>query len=633
MDKFCNLFSIENNIYALVILCICGLTQNIIVAGANNVILTTIEKAFYMSSLESALFLAFYDIFNVISSPFIGFFGDKLNKSSIIALSMFGLSLGSFITAIPGFLNDPSNIYTSLINTTNNKCYIINDNFIKQNKSILEPSFECKNSFVNNLKYIFYIANAINGISSVALYTISISYIENIFSNKRAPICQAIYFAVGNLGVGIGMLTVSGLLNIDASFIYGNNKHSNYTNKSGNWIGAWWIIYLIISLANIILGILVWRFSLKLKKNVNKSMENKASKYILAKKWLYEFKTSSKEIISNASFVFVILCTTTEALIIKGYSSYLTKYIEYQFRLQTTWSVMLTGAIGFVSLVVGPLIGAFLIKRLSWGRNECIKFTFITLLVTTLLFLTLMTYCPQEKFINTPSFKSYSSYNPRLECNCEKNEYEPVCFKEKYIFQSSCFAGCLQKNGSTYLKCAQLETIENTTHSLAVVGCSRPANQCKHSLIIVSLGCTIVLSLSTIVIIPILKVILSCVNEDNQSFALGIRSLVNKLFGNLPGPLIFAAVIDSSCILWVNSSCKGNRTCRLYDNKQFSIGFSLLGACFRFVSACFAFIAYLFIRRIETKPLKNFSHISEIPENKINAGICDKVSLKNFTKI
>jgi hypothetical protein len=537
------------------------------------------------------------------------------------------------ITTIPGFIN---NVSDDILKTTNNSCHFTDIASLVHNKSLIEPSLDCKNSFVNNLKYVFFIANAINGISSVALYTISISYIENIFSSKKAPICQAIYLVVGNLGIGIGMLAVSGLLNINASFIYGTNtKNSNSNSENANWIGAWWIIYLFITLANIILGLLVWSFSPKLQPKFIKkhiTSEKKLPKFVVAKEYLTEFKTNGLNIISNPSFVFILLCTTTEALIVKGYSSYLSKYIEYQFRLPTTWSVMLTGTIGFVSLIIGPFIGALLIKKLSWDQKDCIKFIFVTLFVTSFLFLTFMIYCPQEKFIDTPSSKSYLTLNTSIQCNCEKNVYEPYCFNDKYIFQSACLAGCQQKNGSTYLKCAQLKILEKSADDLTLVSCSRPANQCKYLMILASLGGTCVLCLSSLVLIPILKVILSCVNEDNQSFALGIRSFVNKLFGNIPGPLIFAAVIDSSCVLWINGSCKSNRTCRLYDNKKFSLGLSLLGGCFRFVSAIFAFVTYLFIRRIESKSFKNISQVNDL-HHKRDTPNKEIVLLKNLTKL
>lgn len=71
-ERWFHCLTIKNQNLALGILCACALMQNVIVGGANNAILSTIEKAYYMTSVESALFLSMYDVANIIASPFIG---------------------------------------------------------------------------------------------------------------------------------------------------------------------------------------------------------------------------------------------------------------------------------------------------------------------------------------------------------------------------------------------------------------------------------------------------------------------------------------------------------------------------------------------------------------------------------
>ena len=63
-QKLNDIFRIKNANVALGILCACAFWQNMLVGGANNAILTTIERAFYMKSIESAIFLSCYDIGN-----------------------------------------------------------------------------------------------------------------------------------------------------------------------------------------------------------------------------------------------------------------------------------------------------------------------------------------------------------------------------------------------------------------------------------------------------------------------------------------------------------------------------------------------------------------------------------------
>jgi MFS family permease len=187
-QKESNIFKIKNANIVLAILCTCAFFQNMLVGGANNAILTTIERAFYMKSIESALFLSCYDIGNILTSPFISYLGDRNFKPKIIGLSMIGLSIGSTLMTIPKFFNFD---YSDLLNNNNNN---LNSNELTCNKfynstlfneSKANSNYTPKDSSINEMKYIFYIANTINGISSVALYTIVISYIENIFEKGQ----------------------------------------------------------------------------------------------------------------------------------------------------------------------------------------------------------------------------------------------------------------------------------------------------------------------------------------------------------------------------------------------------------------------------------------------------------------
>lgn len=312
-----------------------------------------------------------------------------------------------------------------------------------------------------------------------------------------------------------------------------------------------------------------------------------------------DFFKKAAQILSNRVFLCIVLCTAFETLLIKGFSSYLTKYLEYEYRLAASTSTMIAGAIGFLSLVFGALSGAFLIKQFKWDVKQCCKFVAGNLCVTTFLFLGLVIHCPQEKYINAES-KVYESSG----CVCDSNTFYPVCHKNVFIFQTPCHAGCTKfTRPNLYSKCSVLDSylslngLNETSTSLTP--CQRPTPHCISNLVLVSFIGLGVLFLSSIVILPILRIILESVDEENQSFALGIRSLVTKLLGNVPGPIVFAEVVDKTCIQWTRSST-GNRTCRLFNNRMFSIGLGGLGSVIRFISALFAMLSLFYLRKKDT---------------------------------
>ena len=60
-----------------------------------------------------------------------------------------------------------------------------------------------------------------------------------------------------------------------------------------------------------------------------------------------------------------------------------------------------------------------------------------------------------------------------------------------------------------------------------------------------------------------------CVPDTHRSFALGLQWIVVRLFGTIPGPILFGALIDNTCRLW-QDTCGMDGACRNYDNLYMS---------------------------------------------------------------
>ena len=55
------------------------------------------------------------------------------------------------------------------------------------------------------------------------------------------------------------------------------------------------------------------------------------------------------------------------------------------------------------------------------------------------------------------------------------------------------------------------------------------------------------------------------VAEEQRSLALGVQSVFFRVFGAIPGPIAFGAVIDSGCVYW-QYECNRRGNCWVYDN-------------------------------------------------------------------
>lgn len=65
--------------------------------------------------------------------------------------------------------------------------------------------------------------------------------------------------------------------------------------------------------------------------------------------------------------------------------------------------------------------------------------------------------------------------------------------------------------------------------------------------------------------VPIIQVLIRCVPESCSSVSLGLNSLVFRLLGVIPGPIIGGAIFDHFCTFWQRIGCFRDDSCLAYD--------------------------------------------------------------------
>lgn len=69
-----------------------------------------------------------------------------------------------------------------------------------------------------------------------------------------------------------------------------------------------------------------------------------------------------------------------------------------------------------------------------------------------------------------------------------------------------------------------------------------------------------------------------CVETRDKSLVQGVSLLIFSLFALIPGPIIFGAIIDSTCVLW-EQSCGSRGNCWVYHKELFRYYVNLSSAC------------------------------------------------------
>ena len=94
-----------------------------------------------------------------------------------------------------------------------------------------------------------------------------------------------------------------------------------------------------------------------------------------------------------------------------------------------------------------------------------------------------------------------------------------------------------------------------------------------------------------------------------------MQSAIYRIFGSIPGPLLFGAVVDAACVEWeYNCGVRGN--CWIYDNNKLSRNAILLCLPFAVLSAIFLLMALI------TYPANKRIEDVVIDEKKINGDEC-----------
>jgi len=79
-----------------------------------------------------------------------------------------------------------------------------------------------------------------------------------------------------------------------------------------------------------------------------------------------------------------------------------------------------------------------------------------------------------------------------------------------------------------------------------------------------------------------MMIVLRAVVDEQKSLALSFASCITNIVGFIPAPIVFGAIIDSTCEMW-NTQCEtGN--CIIYNNDAFNYAYHSGNAGFQLVA-------------------------------------------------
>ncbi|XP_015911107.1 solute carrier organic anion transporter family member 74D isoform X3 [Parasteatoda tepidariorum] len=579
-------------------------------------IMSTLEKRFSFGSGMSGYILIAGTLSPILIGILIGYFGGRFHKPKLVSASLLFAAVGCFLSGTPYLIYGPGlHILRKPMGSSSDKReFCDSDNQIDV----------CEKAFSQPVTDLFFLANFLTGFGYTAFYIIGMPYLDDNIKKKNSPLYFSAMAALRIFGPTLGFLLSSFCLKFYEDPFYDPGIDS----RNPRWVGAWWMGFFILGIALLFFTFLLALFPRELparfrseKKNVKKEDSKEAD---MPK--LKDFPKSVKKLMKNPILVCHVISITFQVNGFAGYFVFMPKFMESQYHQSASDASLFSGATGIISMLLGILIGGFLIKKYKprpkylTGYMVLVEvFSVIGLLVSIFL------GCSQIQMPGTTlnPDKSLSLYNEcNAGCSCTRRVFEPVCGSDGVsTFFSPCFAGCPNTTGLNFPPVTAVPTTAmNTTifHDCKCIASLNSTlsdfNSTYTSSFVTSgfcaTGCT--MFMVYIIVLCVSKFISStarvgntlitfrCVDAEDKSFALGAFGSILSLFAFIPYPLIYGALTDSACLVW-EESCSQTGNCWLYDSDKFRYYLHGMSMLLISIGICFDIVVFFLSDR-----LKNF---------------------------
>ncbi|XP_005382267.1 PREDICTED: solute carrier organic anion transporter family member 6A1 [Chinchilla lanigera] len=553
-------------------------------------ILTTTEKL--------ALTLS-YDISSCLVAVFIAYYGGSGNRIKWIAFSSFLVGFGSLLLAFPYF---GVKSYESEVKTED----------ICSTTKILDPCLRSKSSFQAKYVTFFALGQIVQGMAGMPLYILGITFLDDNVYTHSSGIYLGIADAAAILGYALGYAI--GAPQLESS--------QNSTSQAENVLSPaadvqqgknWWPDFLFVSLLawSTLIPFLCFPYNIAGTAKIRARKQKEFYMFDSNLKY-WKFGPSIKELfgavwmlLKTPVFMYQALSKASESLIIIGATEFLPIYLENQFILTPAMAASLTGLILIPGGALGQLLGGIIVCQLEMSCKALMRFIIASCTVSIVfLGILIFVHCDPVRFagINENYNGTGQLGNLTAPCNdrcrCSTSLYASVCGRDMVEYFSPCFAGCTSSktidNQKKYYNCSCIKEGLTTADAHgdfidAVLG--------KCDMYCYTLPLFFAFIFSAIVFsgfcgVPITLIIFRTIPEQLHSLAIGITYVIIRIFGTIPGPLLFKKTGETSCTFWDISKCGHMGRCWVYNKTK--MAFILLGICslFKICTICFTTIGF-----------------------------------------
>ncbi|KAG8232805.1 hypothetical protein J437_LFUL007959 [Ladona fulva] len=453
--------------------------------------LTTLEKRFKIPSQTTGIMMSGNEVSQILLSLLLTYLGGRGNRPIWIAWGVAISSASCLILALPHLVYGPGEDALMLtkeyapISPTSNRSLTVelhpptsphgerlglcSADGGSPTKDSQEDRCKVDGDFSAMPLALVFLSQFVLGIGTTLYFALGQTYLDDNTAKRKTPMLLGMVLALRTVGPALGFLLGWACLSlyIDPSLT------PLITKKDPRWLGAWWLGWIILTVALLIFSLLIAMFPKHLpKKKKAKSLKNSGDclqpltetkespidgELSERSEWenslkekdepkLKDFPTALARLLRNKILMVNIFAGVFYILGASGYITFLTKYMETQFNQSAAGASIIAGTVGIMAMVGGFLVSGIVITkvrprpRLLLGWNVLVGMAYI---VGELSFIGIG--CSTRPLHG-------SSLDGRLQldwecnagCGCEQYlKYSPVCSADgKLTFYSACHAGC-----------------------------------------------------------------------------------------------------------------------------------------------------------------------------------------------
>ncbi|XP_078090729.1 solute carrier organic anion transporter family member 1C1-like [Mustelus asterias] len=570
--------------------------------------ITQIERRFDIPSSLIGIIDGSFEIGNLLVIAFVSYFGAKFHRPKLIAIGLILMATGTFIIALPHFIMgryEYESAIKSSHNSTSNVSMCSRESYDVQiseslQMSTLIPKEGCENTGKSSLWIFVFLGNVLRGIGETPVIPLGVSYLDDHAKQENFAFYLGCMYTVGLLGPIFGFVLGSfcASLFVDIGFV--SSDSLTITPKDTRWVGAWWLGVLLAGVISILAAIPICLFPKTMpregegKRGSNTSAKgsgegdhggsdhtaHQASKFSALAK---DFLPSVKRLICNPIYFLLLLQSALQMNSMIGILTFKPKFIEQQYGQTASRANLLVGIVNIPPVAVGFFCGGFLMKKFKIKVIGAARF-YIGTAVGAWMFLVLFFAmgCQRTPVAGlTASYtgltgSSYQEHELFSQCNagcvCSRTEWEPVCAGNGMTYVSPCLAGCKLSSGTgvktEFHNCSCISHFA-AVNSSAVLGQCPRAEDCNKVFpyyLAVTAFESFTLSFGAMAEFEIL---MRSVDSELKPLAIGMYSLIIRMFAGIPAPIYFGALIDTTCLKWGTNRCGDRGACRMYDTDAF----------------------------------------------------------------